>query len=873
MKTSKKSIFALIAVLTSIQLLAAQGAGPVPAQLPPPDATPPAKKPVKVYILSGQSNMVGFGVLKGARPPYPSIYLSADPGVMPCRMPVGESALLPHRIYQEATGDAQGAKAAIYAGAYDPKTDYAKLKPVKETVVALGKVADELPSINGPHTLVVKAFVEVPMSGAYEMHAGFGESTDAVVTVDGKEAYRKDPGSEAAIQKVPLEKGKHYPVTITYRKSGSAAFWMELVDIKGKGDLEWVIKERGIYQCLLDDKGEWTTRNDVVFNDAYCGQGRSAPLSATANGGNIGPELGFGYVMGTFHDEPVLLIKSCIGNRSLGWDYLPPGSERYEVVEKDPSTGAEKTYIYAGYKDSPDRWEKGTEPKPFGWYAGKQYDDCTAAVHEVLNNFGTKYPEFKDHGFEVAGFVWWQGHKDTGSGVHASRYEQNLVNLIKAWRKEFKAPDAKFVLATGCGNPGREGVGLTIAVAQLAVDGESGKHPEFKGNVKTIDSRGFWRDTGESPTGTGYHYNHNAETYLLTGDALGRAMVELLGGKAEPSPGVSRPPSEPKQWPKNPTPDQAVEMLYSDAFIAPWTKDPAEPTPKQMAAMGLALRPMVTGKLIPATAAEAPGVPLYRRYGMSITTIIKGERPTTEWSQELKSQLDEIISYYNAVGIHDYDWQRVGPDMQKMSWDYFSFDPPEQQDKAKSNRYRKITYPQGMENWFAVDFDAAKAGWKTGAAPFGQKDGKLEPLSAGCRDPQCGCSIAPKTLWEKEVLLMRQCFELPALKADHRYRLVLGGSTHNFSGEGYAIYVNGKLFTESTSGFAKSGGARGGYVYSDFLPEFQSGKVTIAVKSFLRHTGYVDKLAPPRGHLSVWLEAAKVPEAVLKAVKTEATGK
>ena len=30
-----------------------------------------------------------------------------------------------------------------------------------------------------------------------------------------------------------------------------------------------------------------------------------------------------------------------------------------------------------------------------------------------------------------------------------------------------------------------------------------------------------------------YHYNHNAETYLLCGDALGRAMVELKGGKVE----------------------------------------------------------------------------------------------------------------------------------------------------------------------------------------------------------------------------------------------------------------------------------------------------------------------------------------------------
>ncbi len=145
MKNSKKSISALIAFITSIHLLAAQAASPVPAQLPRPDGKPgDAKKPVKVYILSGQSNMVGFGTVSGANPVYPGIYLSPDPSVMPCRMPVGESALLPHRFYQESKGDAQGAKAAIFSGAYDPQADYAKLKPVKESVVALGKVSGRI---------------------------------------------------------------------------------------------------------------------------------------------------------------------------------------------------------------------------------------------------------------------------------------------------------------------------------------------------------------------------------------------------------------------------------------------------------------------------------------------------------------------------------------------------------------------------------------------------------------------------------------------------------------------------------------------------------------------------------------------------------
>lgn len=820
----------------------------VPKELPKPDGQPPSnKKPVKVYILSGQSNMVGFGTLSGSSPVYPSIFLSPDPSAMPCRMPVGNSALLPLKVYQSEAKDA-----------------------------AEGTKVETAPAAAGSAQAVVKTFIEIPITGVYQIHSGYEESSYGTITLDGKEVYLRKPGEMAAVAKVNLEKGKRYPVVISYQNAksvrqaqdGPPPFWMELVDLKGKGDLEWVVKDLGIYQCLIDDKGGWTTRNDVILNDAYIGKGSSKPLTATANGRFIGPELGFGYVMGTFHDEPVLLIKTCIGNRSLAWDYLPPGSERFEAVDKDPKTGVEKNYVYAGYKDTQGSWEKGTEPQPGAWYAGKQYDDCTAAVLEVLNNFGTKYPEFKDQGFEVAGFVWLQGHKDQNP-VHAGRYEKNLANLIKAWRKEFKAPDAKFVVATGCGNPGREGPGLTIAEAQLAVDGDSGKHPEFKGNVKSVDSRGYWRNIGESPTGTGYHYNHNAEVYLLTGDALGRAMVELHGGKAEASPGVLRPPVESKPWPAKPTPEQAVEMIYSDAFISPWASDPAEPTPEQLASMAPALRPIILDKIIPEYPALGAKVPSYLHRGIYLEPIITGKKPANVGA-DLGSDLDKLFSFYQAAGIKDYAWKPFGPDMKNAKWDYFSFDPKEAHDPAKGGRYRAITCSDGMANWFAVDFDAAKAGWKTAAAPFGQKDGKLESLKEKCTNPQCGCGTAPKTLWEKEVLLMRQTFEIPKLDPKRRYRLVVGGGSHAFAGEGFALYVNGKLFAEAKSGYYKNGAdARGGHVFSDFLPEFEGGKVTVAVKSFLRREGQAGKAAPPTGHLSVWMEEGPVPEAILNAFKTD----
>ena len=196
-----------------------------------------------------------------------------------------------------------------------------------------------------------------------------------------------------------------------------------------------------------------------------------------------------------------------------------------------------------------------------------------------------------------------------------------------------------------------------------------------------------------------------------------------------------------------------------------------------------------------------------------------------------------------------------------MQWDYFSFDPPETLPLDKGNRYRKVTYPAGMTNWTAADFDAAQAGWKQGLQPFGQMDGKLAPVTEGCSSPFCRCGETPKTLWEKEVLLIRGTFEVPPLKDGHRYRIVLGGAAHVNSGEGYAIYVNGKLLAESTAGVAvrQGGQPRGAYIYTDFRDEFQGGKVTMAATSFLRYNHPRITPFPPRGHLTLQIEEQKLP--------------
>lgn len=284
------------------------------------------------------------------------------------------------------------------------------------------------------------------------------------------------------------------------------------------GTLAYLTRKKGRYPWLVDDRGKWTARKDVYYYDARLKKG--SPLSPTSNNGKtIGPELGFGYVMGQVLDEPVLVLKTCIGNRSLGWDLLPPGSERFTVEGR----------TYAGYKDTPESWVEGQPKKQVNWYAGKQYDEDVANAKAALKNLATSYPGYYGQGYEVTGFVWWQGHKDQNP-VHAGRYEQNLVRLIKSLRADFESPDAKFVLATIAFNGWKlSGPGLTIANAQIAV-GDQKRHPEFAGSVKTVEARDYWRDAAVSPNPKqGYHYNRNAETYLEVGTALGWVMADLLG--------------------------------------------------------------------------------------------------------------------------------------------------------------------------------------------------------------------------------------------------------------------------------------------------------------------------------------------------------
>jgi len=115
----------------------------------------------------------------------------------------------------------------------------------------------------------------------------------------------------------------------------------------GEISLEHAVKEKKKYQYLVDDAGDWTERKDVRFVRYMSGKGPLNNEWMTVKGNTLGPEFGIGHPLGNAIDAPVMILKCCIGNRALGWDLLPPGSERSEFVSKDKA-GVEKKLVYAG---------------------------------------------------------------------------------------------------------------------------------------------------------------------------------------------------------------------------------------------------------------------------------------------------------------------------------------------------------------------------------------------------------------------------------------------------------------------------------------------------------------------------------------------
>ncbi len=251
------------------------------------------------------------------------------------------------------------------------------------------------------------------------------------------------------------------------------------------------------YGHLVDGGGSWISRDDVKvwWRDSELGAARSVKKgnlhpSFGVDTSRFGPEFGFGWVIGDFYDEPVLIIKAAWGGKNLFVDFRPPSA----VTAR-------------------------------GGEVGPYYTGMFADVHEVLDQLGTEFPEWSGRGYQIVGFGWHQGWNDRDTPFYADGYEDNLVDLINDVRAGFGKADLPISIATTGMAPGAS-LG-PVELAQLAV-ADPAQHPEFASTIFAGDTRGFWRESTVSPANQGFHWNQNGETYFLIGDQMGEGMETLL---------------------------------------------------------------------------------------------------------------------------------------------------------------------------------------------------------------------------------------------------------------------------------------------------------------------------------------------------------
>ncbi len=284
----------------------------------------------------------------------------------------------------------------------------------------------------------------------------------------------------------------------------------------GRGSLEFLAKNPATtprFAKFATADGPWRKRDDVWISYLQ----RHGPLTVgygalpePTRPAKIGPELGFGWVMGDALDEPVLLIKCAWGGKSLAVDFRPPSAGRppYSLGAKPDAAVAQDPAI-----------------------VGRYYREMIALTRSALSRLQELVPG-SDGRFVLAGFAWHQGWNDRVNDKFTAEYEANVAHFIRDVRREFGAPELPFVIGeTGMTGPAEKHPrALALMRAQAAV----AARPEFKGNVAFVGTREFWRAAEDSPNNQGYHWNCNAETYTLIGEAMGEAMKRLLGLPSRP---------------------------------------------------------------------------------------------------------------------------------------------------------------------------------------------------------------------------------------------------------------------------------------------------------------------------------------------------
>jgi alpha-galactosidase len=222
----------------------------------------------------------------------------------------------------------------------------------------------------------------------------------------------------------------------------------------------------------------------------------TAGYGASGRDPKIGPELTFGIYMQQHVDEPILVIKTAWGGKSLNTDFRPPSAGPYEFnaqqLENLKKQGKDLVQAKA------DRAKK----------TGQYYRLMMEHIKKVLGNIKRVYPAYDvKAGYELAGFVWFQGWNDmVDRGTYPNRaqpggyarYSEVLVHFIRDVRKDLSAPKLPFVIGVmGVGGPVEKygpdqkryaGIHSEFRKAMAT----PAKLPEFRGKVTAVFTENYW---------------------------------------------------------------------------------------------------------------------------------------------------------------------------------------------------------------------------------------------------------------------------------------------------------------------------------------------------------------------------------------------
>ncbi len=205
------------------------------------------------------------------------------------------------------------------------------------------------------------------------------------------------------------------------------------------------------------------------------------------DGGKIGPEFTFGLTMEKAYHGPILIIKAAWGGKSLNTDFRSPSAGPYKL-----NAFQQKHYAERGMDI--EKW-KADKAKQTGVYYRLMIDHIT----KVLADPKRVCPAYDEKaGYEIAGFVWFQGWNDMCDG-HTypdnnkpgayAEYSRLMAHFIRDVRRDLSAPNMPFVIGVIGVDGDKAKGGIANLRPAMAAPAEM---PEFKGNVAAVETAPFW---------------------------------------------------------------------------------------------------------------------------------------------------------------------------------------------------------------------------------------------------------------------------------------------------------------------------------------------------------------------------------------------